>query len=56
MATNMDEVVRKTFTKTTLVTDCFHIQKLVYDAVEEMRIAYRWETAPCRRSLRRMEK
>ena len=43
MAANMEEIVRKTFTKATLVTDRFHVQKLAYDAVQEMRIAYRWE-------------
>ena len=43
MGANMEQIVRKTFTKATLVTDRFHVQKLAYDAVQEMRIAYRWE-------------
>lgn len=43
MAANMEYIVRKVFTKATLVTDRFHVQKLAYDAVQEMRIAYRWE-------------
>lgn len=43
MAASMQEIVRKTFTKATLVTDRFHVQKLAYDALQEMRIAYRWE-------------
>src|SRR5690606_18971490 len=43
MAANMEQIVRKVFTKATLVTDRFHVQKLAYDAVQEMRIAYRWE-------------
>lgn len=43
MAANMEQIVRKTFTKATMVTDRFHVQKLAYDAVQEMRIAYRWQ-------------
>ena len=43
MAASMEQIVRKTFTKATLVTDRFHVQKLAYDAVQQMRIEYRWE-------------
>jgi len=43
MAACMGQIVRKTFTKATLVTDRFHVQKLAYDAVQQMRIEYRWE-------------
>ena len=43
MAANMEQIVRKTFTKATLVTDRFHVQKLAYDALQQMRIEYRWE-------------
>jgi len=43
MAANMEQIVKKTFTKATLVTDRFHVQKLAYDAVQQMRIEYRWE-------------
>jgi len=43
MAANMEQIVRKTFTRATLVTDRFHVQKLAYDALQQMRIAYRWE-------------
>jgi len=43
MAASMEQIVRKAFTKATLVTDRFHVQKLAYDAVQEMRIAYRWQ-------------
>lgn len=43
MAANMEQIVRKAFTKATLVTDRFHVQKLAYDAVQQMRIKYRWE-------------
>lgn len=43
MAASMEQIVTKTFTKATLVTDRFHVQKLVYDAVQQLRIKYRWE-------------
>lgn len=43
MAASMDKIVRVTFPKAALVTDRFHVQKLAYDAVQEMRIKYRWE-------------
>jgi transposase len=43
MAANMEQIVRNTFTKATLVTDRFHVQKLAYDAVQQMRIEFRWE-------------
>lgn len=43
MAASMEQIVQKTFTKAMLVTDRFHVQKLAYDAVQQMRIEYRWE-------------
>ena len=43
MAASMEQIVKKTFTKATLVTDRFHVQKLAYDAVQQMRIEYRWQ-------------
>ena len=43
MAASMEQIVTKTFTRATLVTDRFHVQKLAYDAVQQMRIEYRWE-------------
>ena len=43
MAANMNQIVRKTFTKASLVTDRFHVQQLAHEAVQEMRISYRWE-------------
>ncbi|MEP4595619.1 MAG: transposase, partial [Cyclobacteriaceae bacterium] len=43
MAANMEQIVRKTFTRATLVTDRFHVQKLAYDALQQMRIEYRWQ-------------
>ena len=43
MAANMETIARHSFPKAKLVTDRFHVQKLAYDAVQEMRIKYRWE-------------
>lgn len=43
MAACMEQIVRKVFTKATLVTDRFHVQKLAYDAVLQLRIEYRWQ-------------
>lgn len=43
MAANMEQIVRSTFSKAILVTDRFHVQKLAYDAVQQMRIEYRWD-------------
>lgn len=43
MAATMEKIARFTFPKAKLVTDRFHVQKLVYDAVQEMRIKYRWK-------------
>lgn len=43
MAGSMEKSVRYTFPYATMVTDRFHVQKLAYDAVQEMRISYRWE-------------
>ena len=43
MAASMEQIVTKTFTRATLVTDRFHVQKLAYDAVQQIRIEYRWE-------------
>lgn len=43
MAASMQEIVRKAFSKATLVTDRLHVQKLAIDALQEMRIAYRWQ-------------
>lgn len=43
MAASMEKIVRSSFPKAQLVTDRFHVQKLCYDAVQQMRIEYRWE-------------
>ena len=43
MAGSMNKIVRECFTKASRVTDRFHVQKLAYDAIQEIRIAYRWD-------------
>lgn len=43
MAGSMNKIVRLSFPKATLVIDRFHVQKLAYDALQEMRIAHRWD-------------
>lgn len=43
MAPTMEKIVRYTFSNSKLVTDRFHVQKLAYEAVQEIRISLRWE-------------
>jgi transposase len=43
MAASMKRAVKRVFSKAMLVIDRFHVQKLAFDAVQELRIHYRWE-------------
>ena len=43
MAPNMFKAIRRCFRNSRTVIDRFHVQKLAYDAVQELRIRYRWE-------------
>ena len=43
MAPNMAKAIRRCFRNARRVVDRFHVQKLAYDAVQELRIRYRWE-------------
>jgi transposase len=43
MAANMGMIVSRCFPKASKVIDRFHVQKLAYDAVQEIRIKHRWE-------------
>jgi transposase len=43
MAGSMNLIVGRSFPKATKVIDRFHVQKLAYDALQEMRIAHRWD-------------
>jgi transposase len=43
MANSMKLIARKSFTKAIQVTDRFHVQKLVLEALQDVRIKYRWQ-------------
>lgn len=43
MAPNMAKAIRRCFRNARRVIDRFHVQKLAYDAVQELRVRYRWE-------------
>lgn len=43
MAANMELIAKRCFPKANLVTDRFHVQKLAVEALQDMRIAYRWQ-------------
>lgn len=43
MAACMENIARFSFPHALLVTDRFHVQKLACDALQDMRIAYRWQ-------------
>jgi len=43
MAKNMESTVRSVFPKAKAVTDRFHVVKLVIDALQHIRIKYRWK-------------
>ena len=43
MAGSINKIARICFPKASLVIDRFHVQKLAYDAIQEIRIAHRWD-------------
>ncbi len=43
MAGSMNKIVKRSFSNASRVIDRFHVQKLAYDALQEMRIAHRWD-------------
>ena len=43
MAATMHKIVNTCFPTSQLVTDRFHVQKLAYDALQQLRIEHRWE-------------
>jgi len=43
LAPTIELIARRSFLKATIVSDRFHVQKLAFDAVQELRIKYRWE-------------
>ena len=43
MSESMNKIVRTCFPKASRVIDRFHVQRLAFDAIQEMRIAHRWD-------------
>src|SRR3989344_5420405 len=43
MSESMEAIVRRTFPKARIVTDRFHVQQLISEALQEVRIAFRWK-------------
>ena len=43
MASNMRLIISRSFPKAVKVIDRFHVQKLAYEAVQDIRIKFRWE-------------
>jgi len=43
MAGSMNKIAKRCFPSASRVTDRFHVQKLAYDALQEMRIVHRWD-------------
>lgn len=43
MASSMNEIAKTSFVKAKRVTDRFHVQKLAFEAVQSIRIKFRWE-------------
>jgi transposase len=43
MASSMHKIVKNCFPQASRVIDRFHVQKLAYDALQEMRISHRWD-------------
>ena len=43
MANTMNLIVKRCFPNAERIIDRFHVQKLAYDALQEMRIAHRWD-------------
>jgi transposase len=43
LSDSMRKIVRRCFPKANRVIDRFHVQKLAYDALQEIRIAHRWD-------------
>jgi transposase len=43
MAPTMERIAKEAFPKATRVADRFHVQKLAFDALQQIRVQYRWE-------------
>lgn len=56
LAPTMELIARRSFRKAIIVSDRFHVQKLASDAVQELRIKYRWEAIDQENSERQLAK
>ena len=43
LSESMEAIIRKSFPKAIIVTDRFHVQQLITEAVQEVRIDFRWK-------------
>ena len=43
MAGSMQKIAKRCFPRAMQVVDRFHVSKLVYEAVQDLRITYRWQ-------------
>lgn len=43
MAATMERIAKRSFPKASLVTDRFHVQRLAYESLQDLRILHRWE-------------
>ena len=43
MAAGMNQIAKICFTKADRITDRFHVQKLAFEAIQDIRIKHRWE-------------
>ena len=43
MSESMEAIIKRTFPKAVIVTDRFHVQQLISEAVQEVRIDFRWK-------------
>lgn len=43
MAGSMYSIARHCFPKATQILDRFHVQQLMYDALQDLRVQYRWQ-------------
>jgi transposase len=56
MANSMEKIVRKSFKNSDLVIDRLHVQKLINDATQELRISLRWAAMDEENRLRKIAK
>lgn len=56
LAPTMELIARRSFPKAVIVSDRFHVQKLCSDAVQELRIKYRWQAIDQENSERELAK